>query len=523
MLRKLWKCFKDQLGDTSDRTREYRIYKDVEDIIHQGCWELNLKDNTLWWSDEVYHIFGTSRSDFTPSYEALLELIHPDDRDGLNHAYQYSVENHKPYEYKHRILTPEGKVRYVIEKGKTLYDRHGRPEKSIGTVLDITTLQNLEDQVRLARKMESLGLLAGGIAHDFNNLIGVIMGYTSMLIERTAAMPEIHSDILEIQKAARKSSEITSQLLAFSKSNTIDPVVVNVNERIISLQNIIRQLTRDDIRVTYNLCVEGCSVLIGLAEFDQIIINLVSNAAHALPDGGKISIETRLARDDSLRDWMHLTVSDDGYGIAPEYQPRIFEPFFTTKSKSASSGLGLATVFNIVSKRAGSISFTSEPGAGTSFLISFPVCKDCGLMLSCQDCLFQHDIGRQIPMSDVTVLLVEDDELMRNLIENMLRAIGCKVRVYSSAEQALAWYRTNNHSIDIVISDVIMPGLNGPALIQRLKEINPSTRALFISGYTAQTIRRYNITLDHDHFLAKPFSVHSLRERVSTILNIRHA
>lgn len=516
MLKRLTALFarNKRLKDAMHQDPYYRVYREAEQLTQLGYWELDFVRDTLWWSDKTFTIFRQDPRHFTPTYEHLLELVHPDDRDLVNHAYQYSVENHKPYEFKHRLLLADGSVKYVIEKGRNHYDRQGRIIKTVGSVLDVTTLENLEAQVRLTRKMESLGLLAGGIAHDFNNLIGVITGYASMVLERTRDLPDIHNDVQEILRAANKSAEITRQLLTFSSSQQIDPVVVNLNERVLDLDRLIHQLVPDSVSVSYQLAADAGNILIGMAEFDQVIINLVSNAAQAMPDGGTIRISTRRGCDDAREDRVYLAIEDNGNGIPSEYQERIFEPFFTTRRSPGASGLGLATVFNIVNKNRGIIDFNSELGCGSCFTISFPLCRDCGLMESCKDCFLAPGSPVRATLTGLRIMLVEDDDMVRNMIENMLIALGCQVSVFRSSMEAEAFFLEHNDDIDVVISDIVMPIINGPELIERMRRVKPDLPALFMSGYTAHTLRRYQMQPGDAHFIPKPFSMHGLRERL---------
>jgi PAS domain S-box-containing protein len=384
------------------------------------------------------------------------------------------------------------------------------------------TLRQREEQLRQAQKMEAIGRLAGGVAHDFNNLLMAIHGYAEMLVQNLAEGDERRVDAEEIIKAADRAAGLTKQLLAFSSRQVITQQAVALDQLVPNMQNMLQRLIGPEIHITTEVWPDLTPVLADTTQVEQILVNLVINARDAMPRGGKISIELRnieidkfgVAAHPALQpgDYVEMSVSDTGTGMDAETISRIFEPFFTTKENGKGTGLGLATVYGIVQQNNGAIEVQSRIGHGTTFYIYLPRATD---------------LGKPAPIVAVspaggseTILLVEDDDRVRALVSNMLRKNGFTVLLASAGDQALEIAARHRGQIDLLLTDVLMPGLNGRMLSERLTATRPETRVLYMSGYSDDEILRLGVKKAAAHFIQKPFSVDALVHRIRETLGM---
>jgi two-component system sensor histidine kinase EvgS len=368
--------------------------------------------------------------------------------------------------------------------------------------------------------MESVGRLAGGVAHDFNNMLNVIMGYTEMLMDE--ADPASREDLQEILTAARRSAEITRQLLAFARKQTIAPKVLDLNDTVGNLLKMLGRLIGEDIDLAWLPKADLHPVKIDPTQVDQILANLCVNSRDAIEGVGKITIETNnvFFNEEYCQDhagfkpgaYVMLAVSDDGSGMDRELQENIFEPFFTTKGVGKGTGLGLATVYGIVKQNEGFINVYSEPGKGTTIKIYLP--RFAGDTKDTETAA----TAEVPPGKGETILLVEDEAVILKLGKRMLEQLGYRVLAANSPEIALEL--ANNHSgkIDLLITDVVMPGMNGRDLALQLQSIQSELRVLFMSGYTANVIAHHGVLDDGIRFMQKPFSQHTLAVSVREAL-----
>ena len=385
---------------------------------------------------------------------------------------------------------------------------------------DTTERRVLEARLTHLEKMESIGRLAGGIAHDFNNLLTAILGYTELLLNNRPADDPDRSALEEIQKAGQRAASLTQQLLAFSRKQVLLPQEVDLNQTVLGLQSMLTRLIREDIKLACQVSDEPALVKVDPTQVEQAILNLVLNARDALPAGGWIRIDVaRLpGRDvarppdaDAAEAYVRLRVSDNGVGIPPSTLPHLFEPFFTTKDQGKGTGLGLASVHGIVHQSHGWIDVSSEPGQGATFTMHFPA-----IMLP-QIVASEPATTAEAARGHETVLIVEDEEAVRLIISAVLRRQGYTVIETSSPVKALELFERHIEEIDLLLTDVVMPVMNGPALAQRLVAIRPALRVLFISGYTglvSPEIHNPNVG-----FLSKPFQTAVLAARVREILS----
>jgi two-component system cell cycle sensor histidine kinase/response regulator CckA len=388
---------------------------------------------------------------------------------------------------------------------------------------DITERRVLEDQFRQSQKMEAVGRLAGGIAHDFNNLLMVIGGYAEVLLDQLNPGQPLHAKAEAIQQAADRAGTLTRQLLAFSRKQLLELKVVSVNAIVEDMERLLRPLIGEDIELTTSLCpAVGCTRA-DAGQLEQVIMNLVVNAKDAMPSGGKICIRTAdVALDDSYRPentfikrgpYVMISVSDTGHGMDRETQARIFEPFFTTKEKGKGTGLGLSTVYGIIKQSGGYVFVQSELGRGTVFTMYFPrVDEPC-------DAAGAKPVSLAAAGGTETVLLVEDEDSVRQLVRETLEARGYRVLEANNGNDGIAFAAAHPEPIHLVITDVVMPGLGGPELIQQLLPARPEIKVLYLSGYAPEA---FSIPLAADSqkaFLQKPFTLQALSRKVRELLS----
>ncbi|HLK57293.1 MAG TPA: response regulator [Chthonomonadaceae bacterium] len=383
--------------------------------------------------------------------------------------------------------------------------------------------KRLENQLLQAQKLESLGRLAGGVAHDFNNLLTIILGYSELALDAEALDASTREFLQNVCYAAEKASGLTRQLLAFARKQIIEPKVLNLNDVLISLDKMMRRLIGEDVELVLLPQEDLYSVKVDPGQFEQILVNLIVNSRDAMPDGGKITVETQnIALDaeyarqhEGVRpgDYVRLTVSDNGTGMDEGVQLHIFEPFFTTKEKGRGTGLGLATVYGIVKQAGGHIWLYSEVGEGTTFKIYLPRVAEAAEALA--------EITHPAPSLDgtETILIAEDEPLVRDLATQTLRGHGYTVLEAMSGEEALTFAKGRETGIALLISDVVMPRMSGKQLAEQLQVANPSLRVLYASGYTENTIVHHGVLEAGIAFLSKPFTPTALLRKVREVLD----
>jgi two-component system cell cycle sensor histidine kinase/response regulator CckA len=378
----------------------------------------------------------------------------------------------------------------------------------------------LEERLAHVEKMESIGRLAGGIAHDFNNLLTAILGYTELLLGNRAADDPDRPPLEEIQKAGRRAASLTQQLLAFSRKQVLLPQDVDLNQTVLGLRSMLTRLIREDITLTCHVADEPAFVRIDPTQVEQAILNLVLNARDALPAGGWIRLDVaRLSASDvappaetkPADGYVRLRVSDNGAGIAPGVRNHLFEPFFTTKAPGKGTGLGLASVHGIVHQSHGWIDVSSEPGQGATFTMYFPAVQLQPAMAALPAAIVEPVRGQG------TVLIVEDEEAVRLIMSTVLRRQGYTVLEAATPVIAMELFDRHGNEIDLLLADVVMPVMSGPALAQRLVAIRPSLRVLFVSGYASMASPETHSP--NVGFLSKPFQTAVLAARVREMIS----
>jgi hypothetical protein len=388
---------------------------------------------------------------------------------------------------------------------------------------DITAQKRTEGQLRQAQKMEAIGRLAGGVAHDFNNILGIINACTEFLRDRIdpAAEPSLYVE--NIKKASERGRSLTKQLLAFSRTSAVQPVVLDLNERLRDISKLLRPLLGDDVEILVVPRSSSAVVEADPGQLDQIVVNLAVNARDAMPHGGKFILETGAVRFDegfgerneAMRPgkYVLLAVSDTGHGMDEETISRIFEPFFTTKGLGKGTGLGLATVYGIVKQSAGHILVYSEPGHGTTFKIYLPS-ADHKIGLGSKTEVETVGPKRQ----GTTILLVEDDEIMRSLTRQLLQEHGYTVVEADDGKSALEWAESHPQPVDLLLTDVVMKRMSGPELVERLHASRPALKIVYMSGYTGELIAEREMLHRGITLLEKPFSRTALLNTIQATL-----
>jgi PAS domain S-box-containing protein len=381
----------------------------------------------------------------------------------------------------------------------------------IVSFFDITDHKRLDEQALQSQKLESLGRLAGGIAHDFNNLLMIITGYSELLLGDPALAPGVRSGLSEIRNAGERGAELTQQLLAFSRKQIGQPRALSLNSLIRESQGMLQRVIGEDIELVVRLDPEAWTIRADSGQMHQVLMNLVVNAREAMPRGGVLTIETRNASE-AAGDFLRLCVCDTGVGMDDRTRQHVFEPFFTTKTVGKGTGLGLATVFGVVTQAGGHLSVASEPGQGSVFSLYFP-------RLRAPESL-EAGTGaqRSAPQAAGAVLLVEDQAEVRRLACTILRNMGFAVLEAGDAGEALAVAQRFDGEIRVMLTDVIMPGMNGKELAERMQQLRPQTKVVFMSGYTDRIMSRDGVLDDSVVYLQKPFTAEQLSAIVRRVL-----
>ena len=471
---------------------------------------------TLYVSPAYEEIFGRSLESAYAKPGEWLEAVHPDDRERMRNSAQSSAESGDVF----RILRPDGSVRWIRSRA------FPAPSPSqtvvVGLAEDITELRRAEDRLQHAQKMEAIGRLAGGVAHDFNNLLTAILGYSHLALRNLKREDPLHEFVDEIQKAGNRAGSLTRQLLAFSRQQVLAPRVISVTALLRDLEKMLRRLLREDIDLRMMLESDDLCVRADPTQMDQVIVNLVVNARDAMPEGGVLTITSaiqHLAEPITERQgavpagtYVVVSVVDTGVGMDEDTRAHIFEPFFTTKDTGKGTGLGLATVHGIVQQSGGHVSVLTEPGLGSTFQIYLP-------MVDAPADHLAEGPAAEVPTGGETILLVEDEEAVRALARLALEQAGYRVHATANGGEALALCEAHAEPFHLLVTDVVMPGIGGPELAQRLVALCPGLPVLYMSGYTergASWFIEAGAT-----FLEKPFTPDSLARKVREVLDAR--
>lgn len=634
------------LAEQSLRKSELNL-SEAQRIARLGSWELDLASGHLHWSNEVYRIFNLGKEEFDNTYEGFISHIHPDDREYIEKIQKQALAEKNEYNVEHRIVWPDGSIRWVNEIGEAERDENGQPVRFIGTVLDITerkaaeialqnrdallravgavakvggweldvrtrecvwteevtkinesnepfgmesgleyyqgesrkkirnaldnaikhgkpfdlelemvtakgnhkwiqsiarpvmengkvikligsfqditSQHNLEEQLHQSQQLESIGKLTGGVAHDFNNLLTVILGNAELLTDRLASNKQLHPLAKMICNAAQRGAELTQRLLAFASKQTLEPRAININKLLLDMQKLLRTTLGEQVDISFKLQKDLWATMIDPGQLENALLNLCLNARDAMPRGGILTLETenkdldqgytdRIVEIDPGQ-YVVISVADTGDGIAKDNLTRIFEPFFTTKEKGKGTGLGLSMVYGFIRQSGGFISVYSEPEQGTIVKMYLPrVTSDTETI---------EEKSEDVPVTggSETILLVEDDSLVRQYAHNQLLSLGYNVLAAEDGPQALEIIR-QNRDIDLLFTDVIMPaGMNGPELAELALREQPHLKVLYTSGYIQDAFTRDGRLEEEVQLLNKPYGRIELAHRIRDVLD----
>ena len=509
-----------QLADEQRRAAEDR-FRQLAETIQQVFWMTDAHGTLLYVSPAFETIFGRPCASVAEDPAVWMDAVHPDDRERVEQA-AYARLRRGDYDEVYRIVRPDGAVRWIRDRAFHVYDDAGLVHRLVGTAADVTEQRQLEEQLQQAQKMEIVGRLAGGVAHDFNNLLTVINGMADLILGDLAEDHPTRPDLVQIRQAGERAAALTGRLLAVSRRQILKPEIVDLSAIVAGLRDMMQRLVGEEVALVLELAPGLASVKADPGQVEQVLLNLVVNARDAMPDGGTLTIETRTVELDAIYAAEHpgtrpgphamLAVRDTGVGMDESVRRRIFEPFFTTKAQGKGTGLGLSMVYGIVKQSGGSIWFHSEPGHGSRFTIYLPHVGGA-------------PVSRPMPppaagaRGHETILVVEDELPLRELAARILSTAGYTVLQAANVTDALALLAGRPEPVDLVFTDVVMPGMNGRELVARLSVLRPAMRVLYTSGYTEDAILRHGVLDDPRRFLSKPYTPSVLRRRIREALD----
>jgi len=473
------------------------------------------------YKDGCLSVTGFGANEYESDAELWHRIVLPEDRQLVLSMTEQFLAEKKSVSIEYRIVHKDGSLRWITHTRVPLLAADGSLLSFDGIIVDITKHKKLEEQLLQAQKMECVGRLAGGVAHDFNNMLSVIMGSAALALETVPAGNPAQQYLDTILRAADRTSGITRQLLAFSRKNEISPRLVNVNTLINESEKMLSRLISEDVKLSFFPAADIWSVMIDPSQLDQILMNLSVNARDAMPNGGSLVLETAKVHIDDTNhqqynpdaptgDYVLMTVSDTGHGMNMETREHIFEPFFTTKRDGEGTGLGLSTVYGIVTQNKGFITVDSTPGLGTVFKIYLPrYLEDAALETK----------KAEGPLAGAgTILLVEDEEMLLWMTTKLLEVIGYRVIQAGHPYDAIAVCERGDQHIDLILTDVVMPDINGREMVERIRVFRPGIKALFMSGYTADIVTQRGVLEKGMNYIQKPFNAHDLNKKIRKLL-----
>jgi PAS domain S-box-containing protein len=482
--------------------------------------EIGISGQWHYVSPQVESILGYTPEEWLSIANTWAELIHPDDLPTVSAAEEVSARG-EPFQAEYRIKRKDGREVWLSDTGVVVQGSNSHPVME-GIIVDITERKVLETQLQQSRKMEAVGRLAGGIAHDFNNLLTIITGYTDLALSRASVPLDLRNDIERIENAAGRAAALVRQLLAFSRKQVLQPKTLDLNAIVVNIERLLRRLIGDHIEMTTSVQDDLGKVKADPAQIEQVIMNLVVNARDAMPDGGRILIETCNIELDSNYVLDHasvkpgryvmLAVSDTGVGMDAGTMAHIFEPFYTTKDSGRGTGLGLSTVYGIVKQSGGYVWVYSELGKGSTFKVYLPRVDECAEHEELKPLSISEQRGSEV------ILLVEDEEAVRDLVRTILGGHGYEVLVARDPAHAQSLAKHFSGEIHLLLTDVVMPGLSGRELADRIMETRPGIRVLYMSGYTENVVTSGGLLEQGLAFLQKPFSPSVLVRRIREVL-----
>ena len=513
----------ERLQATRALSQSQERLRQALDAARMGIWVWSVEDNTLSWDENLRQLYGLGPHDQVSTYEEFLDRVHPQDREFVRESVRRVLQDSGDLNYEFRVVLPDGRVRWISDQGEVRRDDQGRPIHLTGVCTDVTDRRMAEERLRQAHRMESVGRLAGGVAHEANNQMSVVLGAAHFILKRHDVPEAVRADAEFIQKAAERTAAVTAQLLAFSRRQILKPEVLDLNALVTRWEPVLRRIMGEDCGVILRLSPVIGPVRADPGQLEQVLLNLALNARDAMPRGGTITLETfqtevnetyaRVKSGTAVRPgkYVVLALSDTGHGMDKETMNHVFEPFFTTKGVGQGTGLGLSTVYGIVKQSDGYVWAYSEPGQGTTFKIYLPLRREAVTTAA----------ETQPPVAARTgekILVVENEAAVRFMIRRTLQDAGYTVFDAGSAGEALDLVSRGGDTIDLLLTDVVMPGDSGRELADEVVKRVPGLPVLFTSGYTDGEIERRGLLKPGAAFIQKPLTpaalVRAVRERL---------
>jgi signal transduction histidine kinase len=492
------------LGESARDDRDARILElqreleevrtrldETEALARVGSWEWQLPEfQAATWSAELLRIFGRDPAGPPPSIDELISAVHPDDRSGFQELVARIRQTRGPFQYGYRIIDADGEVHHLQARGRTVTDAEGRPTRAYGTTQDISELKRSEEQLEQAQRLEALGQLAGGVAHDFNNLLSVMLNTTEILVEEVDDAEALVA-LREIEQAGRSAADLTRRLLVFSRREAPELAPVNLVAAVREAEALLVRTIGENIDLTIDVPSRLPPVMLGTGQAEQVLVNLAVNARDAMPNGGTIAISVRELDIDPATSvpvpnlppgapHVVLSVADEGVGMSKAVARQAFDPFFTTKPRDKGTGLGLATVYGLATQAGGLVELESEPGNGTAVHIYLPVADlGGGVDLETGKSLPRYGAGR-------TVLVVDNEKAVLAIVCRMLERHGYKTLAALSGSDAEHELVAAKGNVDLLLTDLQMPGMSGGELVRRLRARHPDLKAIYMSGFASE-------------------------------------
>jgi len=497
----------------------------------QVVYDYDLGTQQVLWGGGAGKVLGYGEEETVHAIERWTELVHPEDRARTEELLEAALQKRTVFEAEYRLRHKDGHYLWIHDRGVLVLGPDGQPQRVLGMMRDVTQRKlaeeqrdTLEAQLRDAQKMQAVGMLAGGVAHDFNNLLTVVLGNAELALEQADPAGPLYPELLAIQKTAKRAAALTQQLLAFGRRQILRPQLLDPNEMVTDLADMLRRMLGERIEVRLNLAPDLGDVLADRNALEQALLSLAVNSRDAMPEGGTLTIETgqvtldRAFREqhpgraadlappppsDPPRQYVRIGVEDTGVGMHASTLQHIFEPFFTTKEQGKGQGLGLAVVYGIIKQHNGWMDVRSAPGQGTRFEIYLPVSSHPALVA-------QETAPGATPQGQATILLTEDEDLVRELAERLLQKLGYQVLVARDGQEALETFRADPQRIDLAILDAVMPRLSGPKVFEQMRALRPELPVLFITGYNPDMIGTSLTQQAGVQVLQKPFTMENL-------------
>jgi two-component system cell cycle sensor histidine kinase/response regulator CckA len=523
------------MRDVTERRRAQEMLTQSQERLQMalkaarmGTWHWDIGASELTWDDGLERLYDLAPGERITSYEQFLQRVYPEDRAFVEQSVEHAIKGLGGLDYEFRIVLPNGRVRWLADQGRLVRDADGKVVSLTGICLDVTERKQVEERLRQAQRMESVGQLAGGIAHEANNMMSVVLGCADYVLQRPDLSEPVRQDVEQIWRAAKRTAGVTQQLLAFSRRQVLQPQVLDLNATVRELEPILARTLGESSSLRLHLSPSLGRVRADPGQLEQVLINLTLNARDAMGDAGRLTVETMNVVLDARYvagkpvetlqpgEYAALIVTDTGHGMNQETLGRVFEPFFTTKGVGEGTGLGLSTVYGIVKQSGGFIWAYSEPGLGTTFKLYFPLIEPV-------------EVPGEVPVpsepghGEEIVLIAEDEPMVRNIMARTLRDSGYTVLEASSGREALEWLERRGGEVNLVVADVVMPGMGGREMTARLAERWPKVPILFTSGYTGLDVVRRGLLEEGREFIQKPLAPEELIGKVRQLVSARPA